>query len=410
MKRLLTDAKVKNLKPKEKAFKVTDGGGLYVYVTKAGSKSFRYDAKLNDKRFTLTFGTYPEISLADARELHEEARTLITKRIDPREAQNQNNLKEKSFSFYARAMMAAQDLRPSTQKKKLSKMECHLFTPLDKKNVTEITAVDLLNLLKPIADAGKRETAKDLATYCRQTFNYLLGLQLIDNNPAATITELLPKPKKSENFAHITDPKQFAELLNGIDTYQGDFAVKSALQFASLAILRPYNIRFLRWGYIDFNEKLITIPADEMKMDRPHKVPLSKQALAILNSMKPITGNYEFVFLSTSGQRTGTPMSENTLNQAVIRVKDPKTGKPLGRGIMTSHGFRHSASTFLNEMSFNADAIELQLAHVSSDRIRATYNKAELMPERTNMMQAWADYLDALKDGSDVVPIYRKFK
>ena len=398
MKRSLTDTKIKNLKPKEKAYKTADGGGLYVHTTTKGSKSFRYDFKSNGKYATLTFGQYPNLSLADARKLHEEARMVVLNGDDPRDVTRKQNLLTKPFSYYAKEMMSSQDLRPTTAAKKLAKMERHLFKPLDKKPVDTITAVDLLNLLKPIADSGTRETAKDLATYCRQTFNYLLALQLIENNPAATIAELLPKPKKASNFAHVTDPHQFGELLKSIDAYEGDYAVKKALQLAALVMLRPYNIRFLRWEYVDTEKRLITIPAEEMKMDRPHKVPLSTQSLTILRSMKPLTGNTGLVFLSASGQRTGKAMSENTLNQALIRIKDQNTGKQLGRGTMTSHGFRHTASTLLNELGYNADAIELQLAHASQDRIRATYNKAELLPERTKMMQEWADYLDGLKN------------
>ncbi|MCP4596136.1 integrase arm-type DNA-binding domain-containing protein [Neptuniibacter sp.] len=397
MKRSLTDTKIKNLKPKDRAYKTADGGGLYVHTTSKGSKSFRYDYKFNEKYATLTFGQYPTMTLAEARKLHEEARNLVLSGSDPRDKAKEQELLTKPFSYYAQEMLNSQDLRPSTAVKKLAKMKRHLFTPLDKKTVDTITAVDLLNLLKPIADAGKRETAKDLATYCRQTFNYLLALQLIQNNPAATIAELLPKPKKSANFAHITDPIQYGALLKSIDAYQGDYSVKKALQFASLTMLRPYNIRFLRWEYIDLNERLATIPDDEMKMDRPHKVPLSTQALSILDQMRSLTGNGELVFLSSCGQRTGKAMSENTLNQAIIKIKDKDTGEALGRGVMTSHGFRHTASTLLNELGYNADAIELQLAHASKDRIRATYNKAELMPERTKMMQEWADYLDGLK-------------
>jgi len=409
MKRVLTDAKIKNLKPKEKAYKTADGGGLYVYMTKSGTKSFRYDFKFNDKWGTVTFGTYPETTLSEARELHNKARAMLAKGINPRDQSKEDALKEKSFSFYAKEMLAAQDLRDITKKKKLAKMQRHLFTPLDKKAVTEITAVDLLNLLKPFADVGKRETAKDLATYCRQTFNYLLSLQLISNNPAATITELLPKPKRSQNFAHIIDPRQYGDFLKGIDTYTGDYAVKCGLKFAALTMLRPCNIRFLRWEYVDIEERLITIPDDAMKKGKPHKVPLSHQALAILADIKPITGRLGFVFWSARGQQTGKPMSENTLNQAIIRVKDTRTGKPLGRGIMTSHGVRHTASTLLNEMRrFSPDAIELQLAHVNADRIRAIYNKAELMPERFEMMQVWADYLDGLKIGGDVIPFNTK--
>lgn len=397
MKRALTDAKIKNLKPKQKAYKTADGGGLYVWTTSNGSKSFRYDFKANGKYATLTFGQYPALSLSKARQRHEEARNHVLRGEDPRETEKAQSLLSKPFSHYAKEMLNSQDIRDKTAEKKLAKMQRHLFGPLDRKAVASITAVDLLNLLKPIADAGKRETAKDLATYCRQTFNYLLGLQLIENNPAATVAELLPKPKKSSNFAHITDPKQFGAFLKGAEAYPGDIAIKKALQFAALTMLRPYNIRFLRWDYIDLEAKIITIPAEEMKMDRPHKVPLSTQALSILNDMKALTGRKELVFLSSSGQRTGVAMSENTLNQAVIKIKDPKTGKAIGRGVMTSHGFRHTGSTLLNERGYNADAIELQLAHSSKDRIRATYNKAELLPERTVMMQEWADYLDKLR-------------
>ncbi|WP_420554788.1 tyrosine-type recombinase/integrase [Neptuniibacter marinus] len=397
MQRKLTDAKVKHLKPKDRGYKTADGGGLYVFTNTKGTKSFRYDFKHQDKYATITLGQYPNLSLSEARKLHEKAYNEVLNNIDPRAQKDAEKLLEKPFSFYAQEMMSTQDLRPTTAKKKLAKMERHLFKPLDTKPVHLITAVDLLNLLKPIADKGKRETTKDLATYCRQTFNYLLSLQLIENNPAATIAELLPKPKKSANFAHITNPKELAKLLRGIDTYEGDISIKQALQLMPLVMLRPYNIRFMKWEYVDIENRLITIPADEMKMEREHKIPLSNQAIDILNQASYLSKKNEYVFLSAYGLRTGKPMSENTLNQAVIRIKDEQTGEPIGRGIMTSHGFRHTASTMLNELGYNSDAIELQLAHASKDRIRATYNKAELLPERTTMMQEWADYLDELK-------------
>lgn len=398
MQRKLTDAKVKNLKIKTRGYKTADGGGLYVFTNTKGTRSFRYDFKHHDKYATITFGQYPGLSLAEARKLHEKAHSEVLKGIDPRAYKDAEKLLAKPFSFYAQEMLSAQDLRPATVKKKLEKMQRHLFKPLDTKPVDLITAVDLLNLLKPIADKGKRETAQKLATYCRQTFNYLLSLQLIENNPAATIAELLPKPKKSASFAHITNPKDFANLLRGIDTYEGDISIKYALQLMPLVMLRPHNIRFMKWEYVDIENRLITIPGYEMKMDREHKIPLSDQSISILGEALKLSRKHEYVFLSAFGLRTGKPMSENTLNQAVVRIKDESTGEPIGRGIMTSHGFRHTASTMLNELGFNADAIELQLAHASKDRIRATYNKAELLPDRTTMMQEWADYLDELKN------------
>lgn len=398
MQRKLTDAKIRNLKPRDKGYKSADGGGLYVFTNPKGAKSFRYDFKHRSKYYTITFGQHPATSLAKAREMHEEARKQAMQGIDPRLERQAKQMRGKPFSYYAKEMLTSQDLRPMTANKKLAKMERHLFTPLDKTPVNQITAVDLLNLIKPFADVGKRETAKDLATYCRQTFNYILGLQLIENNPAATISDLLPKPKKSANFAHITETDIFGKLLRGIDAYEGDIGVKHALQLISLVLLRPYNIRFMKWDYIDFENCLITIPNDEMKMDREHKIPLSTQAIEILQDAKKLTWNQEYVFLSASGVRSGKPMSENTLNQAVKRIKDQETGKPFGGGIMTSHGFRHTGSTMLNELGYSPDAIELQLAHASQDRIRATYNKAELMPIRTKMMQEWADHLDGLKN------------
>lgn len=395
MKRLLTDAKIKNLKAKGKPYKVTDGGCLYVYVTASGTKSFRYDTKLNNKRFTVTFGKYPAISLLEARTLHEEAYTKISKGIDPREPAQEKKL----FSFYAKEKMNALDLQETTYEKRIGRMEKYLFEELDKKDVTEISAANLHNVLKPISDTGKRETAQRLASYCRQTFDYLIDLQLIENNPAESVARLLPKPKETNHFAHLTSTADLSLFLKSIDSHKGDYSVKKALQFIPLVFLRPHNIRFLKWKYVNFKNKLITIPADQMKKNRELKVPLSKQAISILKDMKKLTGKYDYVFLSSRSMNSDhKPMTENTLNVAITKLINPETKKPFGRGFLTSHGIRHTASTRLNELGYNSDAIELQLAHADKDRIRAVYNKAELLPERTTMMQEWADYLDELKN------------
>lgn len=395
MKRNLTDITIKKLKTQDKAYKTFDGGGLYLLTATTGTKIWRYDCVINKKRATLTLGEYPGLSLAEARKLHEETRFIIKQGLDPRKSQKEEH-ENLPFSHYAIEMMKTQELRESTYIKKLSRMSKNLFPVLDRIPVTEITSIDLMNLIKPIAEQGKRETAQLLATYCRQTFDTLMSLQLITVNPAESISRLIPKPKPSQNFAHITSPQEFGKLLLGIDRYEGDFSVKKALQLAPLVILRPFNIRYLKWRYVDFVNKVITIPADEMKMNRDHRIPLSRQALAILKEVYMLSSDKELVFI-TARSKDNKAMSENTLNQAIMRIKDPETGKELGRGYMTSHGFRHSASTLLNELKFSADAIELQLAHVNKDRIRATYNKAELMEERITMMQKWADFLDVLK-------------
>lgn len=409
MKRLLTDAKVRNLKPKDKAYKTADGGGLYVYTTKAGTRSFRYDFKLNDKWGTFTLGTYPEISLADAREQHEQARSLIAKGIDPRQPHDGRQLK--TFSFYALEQMKTLDLRETTYKKRIGRMEKYLFPILDKKAVEEVTALDILNLLKPIAERGQRETAQRLAIYCRQTFDYLLGLQLVESNPAESVKRLLPKVKETTNFAHLTETSDLSLFLKAVDAHKGDYSVKRALQFMPLVFLRPHNVRFLKWEYIDFENRLITYPPELMKMNKEHKVPLSNQALEILKEMQRHTGRLKYVFLSERSINSNqNPMTENTLNVAITRLINPETAKPFGRGFLTSHGIRHTASTQLNELGFNPDVIELQMAHAPKDRIRAIYNKSELLPERIKMMQAWADYLDSLKSGADVIPINKKLE
>lgn len=397
MKRSLTDAKVKNLKPKDKSYKIADGGGLYLFISKAGTKSFRYDTALNGKRFTVTIGTYPSITLADARKKHEDDRVLIKKGVDPRAASS----KTKSFSYYAVEQMKTLQLASGTYEKRLGRMQMYLFPKLDKTDVLTVTTLDLLKLIKPIAEAGKDDTAKRLSYYCKQTFDYLLTLQLITSNPAEGLQRLLPKVTKPQNFAHLTDVEDIKLFLKAMEQQKGDFAVKMALRFQTLVFLRPFNVRFLKWSYIDFTNKLITFPAEDMKMNRNHKVPLSAQALQILRQMQPLTGKYEYVFLtSISINASKKPMTENTLNVAITRLVNPDTNENFGRGFLTSHGIRHTASTQLNELGFNTDAIELQLAHAPRDRVRAVYNKAELMPERIKMMQAWADYLDELKNAN----------
>jgi integrase len=414
MKRLLTDAKIRNAKPKKATkgknqgnlidTKYTDGGSMYLFVKLSGSKLWRYDCSFNNNRFTLSLGEYPQVSLSAARDKHEKARQDIANGIDPR-IKDDAGLLNKPFSFYAKEAIDRQDLTERTATKKYQAMSKHLFKTLDRQHVSRITSIDILNLVEMVADNGNIETARRLASYTSQVFIYLMKMQLFNNNPARDIASLLPQIPEAKNFTHITDIDGFTTLIKGADFYHGDYAVKKALQLMPHIFLRPKNIRFLKWEYVDFKAKLIIYPADEMKMPRPHKVPLSNQAIEILKDMQAITNGKELVFSTARAQ--GKQLSENTLNNALARIKHPVTGRPLGKGFMTSHGFRHSASTFLNELSFGADAIELQLAHLDKDRIRRTYNKAELIPERTEMMQSWSDYMDGLKSGADIIPINR---
>ena len=407
----LSHTAVSNAKPKENVYKLFDGGGLHLQIKPSGYKCWKYDYRIDKTRGTYTIGQYPDISLKLAREQHREAREYVAKGIHPKMikelASIEHDLNNKRFSYYADQWLDKQNLAGSTLSDLKQRIHKNLVPYLDKKKVNEFTTADLLKISLKMSDRGAKETAQRLANVLRRIYNEILILGIVENNPAQGLAELLPKPdtRQKSNFGHITSPNEIKVLLQQIDkpSTRQDFATTQALKFMPLVFLRPKNIRFLKWEYIDINESTIHFPASEMKTGKKLSVPLSHQALAIINDIKPLTGDNEYVFVSSHGK--GKPISENTTTQALKRIINPSTGKPFGTGYMTSHGFRHMASTLLNELGFDADIIELQLAHINKDRIRATYNKAQLMDKRIAMMQAWADYLDGLKSGANVVPI-----
>ena len=407
----LTDTAIKNAKPTNKPYKLTDGGGLYLLIKASGHKSWKYDFRLNGTRGTYTIGKYPDISLKQARQEHIAARECVAQGVNPKQIKIQrkvnDELNTRRFSYYMEQWFAKQVFAEPTAKDLRQRIEKNLLPYMDKKNLDEYTTLDLFGILKKVSDRGAKETAKRLAGILRNVFNEVLILGIIENNPAQGLAELLPNPDKryENNFGHITSEDELKVLLNQIDSPSAkqDYAVTQALKLMPLVFLRPYNIRFLRWEYIDLDKRIISLPATELKNNKPLNVPLATQAVAILSDMQKVTGDKEYVFVANRGK--DTPLSENTTTMAIKRLINPATKKPFGTGYMTSHGFRHTASTMLNELGFNADIIELQLAHSPKDKIRGVYNKAQWMEQRIDMMQAWADYLDGLKSGGNVVPI-----
>lgn len=421
MIRKLTDRKIKAAKPlkankgvnkgKLSNTKYQDGGGLYLMVYTSGNKVWRYDYKLYGKRKTLTLGKYPAISLKEARELHEKAMNDVAHGRTP-DIHQPHHSSFKPFSYYAEQTLETLNLAPSTLKERSRLQRKVLYPPLDKKPVTEITTLDLLNICQRLTDEGKYETAKKAATYCRQVFDTLVGMQLIASNPAESLIRLLPKPTTKTNFAHSTDPDILKAVLKGADQYPHHPAIKVALQVMPHLFLRPGIIRRLEWSFIDWEKRLITIPAhiEGMKRkgtgamaDRPHYVPMSQQVFDLLKSIEPITGHGSLVF-STS-QDANRLLGVATLNKAISEMPNPKTGKPLGYGVITGHGFRHIASTLLNEMMFDSEVIERQLSHTVGNAVRATYDKSEKLPERAKMMQAWSNYLDSIKESNKVISL-----
>jgi integrase len=400
----LTDTKVKNTKSKAKPYKLTDGGGMYLLVRPNGSKYWQYRFRINNKQGTYQIGSYPDVSLKKARDEHKLAREHVAEGINPKAIKLERKAEEERnnhrFDHYYKAWLSNQNLAPSTLKDLKQRVKKNLTPFMDKKGVGEYTTLDLLKILQRVSERGARETAIKMAGVLRRVFNDILLLQLIETNPAAGLAELLPKPdpKKKKNFSHITNVHDLSNLLIAIDQVRPrqDYAVTMALRLMPLVFLRPKNIRYMKWEYVNFHTKQILFPAHEMKRNTDHVVPLSDQALKILKSIHELTGDDEYVFSTTRGN--GKPMSENTTTKAIQTLIDPDTRNAYGKEFMTSHGFRHTASTFLNELGYDPDVIELQLAHINKDRIRATYNKAQWMEKRTQMMQEWADYLDQLKE------------
>ena len=398
----MSNTQIKNAKPRDKAYKLSDQGGLYLLARPNGSKVWRYDYRLNDKRLTHTIGTYPETTLAEARVAHIGARKLVQAGTNPTTVKNQE-ASSILFSTRCKAWLSRQNLAASTRRDLVQRVEKNLYPYMDSKCLTDHTTRDLLKIIEKMSDRGTRETALRMAGILRRVFNEALILGDIEANPANGLTDLiaLPDIKTKSNFGHITNPEDFKVLLQQIHKPdpKRDTAITLALKLMPLVFLRPKNIRFMKWEYIDFKAALITIPKEAMKMGKELKVPLSTQVLAILKEAHKHTGELEYVFVTTIGIGKNKPIGESATTNAIRRMIDPRTGKAFGTGFMTSHGFRHTASTMLNELEYPADAIELQMAHVTQDIVRGVYNKAQLMPARTKMMQHWSNYLDELRNG-----------
>jgi integrase len=268
---------------------------------------------------------------------------------------------------------------------------------LGKRPIREITAPELLTLLRRIEERGAVKTAHLARKYCGRAFRYAIATGHVDRDPAADLKGAL-SPTKEKHFASITEPKAVGALLRAMDAYAGSFVTRCALRFAPLVFVRPGELRKAEWSEFDLGAAEWRIPAEKMKMREQHIVPLSAQAVAVLRELHPLTGTGRFVFPNERSQ--DRPMSEVTVLAALRRMG-------YGKEDMTGHGFRSMASTLLNEQGWHRDAIERQLAHAERDSVRAAYNYAEHLPERRRMMQAWADYLDGLRNGAEIIPFRR---
>jgi len=407
----LTDVKIKNAKPSikpdgtltSKPYRMTDEKGLYLEVAPSGGKWWRLKYRIGGKEKRLSLGIYPDVSLKDARIKRDDLRKQIADGIDPshtRKAEKQSTGDQNSFEFVAREWHTkfSATWSESHKSRTLIRLEQNAFPWLGTKNINDITAPELLAVLRRIESRGALETAHRVNQICGQIFRYAIATGRAERDPAADLKGALP-PTKVKHHPSITDPVKVGALMRAIQGFTGTIITATALKLSPLVFVRPVELRKAEWSEIDLDNAEWRISPEKMKMRVIHIVPLSKQAIEVLKDIQPLTGRDKYVFPSN---RTITrPMSENTVNAALRRMGYTKDE-------MTGHGFRSMASTILNEQGWHGDAIERQLAHSEGNGVRAAYNYAQHMPERKKMMQAWADYLDGLaSSGADVIAIYR---
>lgn len=401
---MLTVAKVKALAPKAALYRVSDEKGLCIEVHPNGGRYWRLRYRHAGKQKMLSLGVYPETSLAEARSKRDEARKLVSQGIDPSAKRQQDKLTAQmaavsAFEPVAREWLAGRgELAPATLEKLRWMLESHVYPWIGKRPIAELTAPEMLAMLRRIESRGKIETAQRVKQVCGQVFRYAVATGRAERDPTADLKGAL-KTKKTQHHASITDPAKVGELMRAIDGFSGSHVVACALKLAPLVFVRPGELRQAEWSEIDLDAAIWRIPAAKMKMRETHMVPLSTQAVAILRDLQPLTGSGRYVFPGIRDAKR--PMSENTVTAALRRLG-------YAGDEMTGHGFRSMASTLLHEQGWKTDIVERQLAHAERNKVKAAYNYAEHMPERTQMMQAWADYLDSLREGGKVVPIKSK--
>ena len=400
-----TDTAIRNLKPKDKPYRVADSGGLYLEVSPSGGKLWRFKYRFERKQKMMALGVYPAVTLAKARDRRDDARKLLADGIDPSEHRKaakatRAGLAANTFEVIGREWYAktAATQAATTSEKLLRRLEVDVLPWIGARPITTIAAPDLIKIIERIEQRGALDTARRVHNAIGRIFRYAVGRGLATRDPSRDIelADILP-PADVQHHASQTDPKAVGGLLRAIDGFTGTLTTRCALRLAALAFVRPGELRAAEWTEFDFDKSEWRIPAEKMKMKEQHIVPLSVQAVAVLREIQPLTGTGRYVFPSERGG--GRPMSENTINAALRRLGYAKHE-------MTGHGFRSMASTLLHELGWNHAVIERQLAHGERNKVSAAYNFAEHLPERRKLMQQWADHLDKLKVGAEVIPLH----
>ena len=400
----LTATAVKQAKTKTKPYKLADGGGLYLHLKTAG-KYWRYKYRYAGKEKLLALGTYPEISLADARKLHLEARENLANGIDPsahKKATSAATHAALANSFEALAIewsKTRSKKSESTEKRQNALLKKDLLPYLGNRPIADIKAPELLKVLRKIESRGAIESAHRAKRLSGQIFRYAVATGRAERDPSVDLRDALTQPTRT-HFNSITEPAEVGPLIAAINNYQATPVVMAAIKLTPLLFCRPGELRHLEWSEVNFAEGRIELPASKMKMKEPHIIPLASQAIAILKELQPITGRGKYVFPSARG--ASRPLSENGVRTAL---------RTLGytNEQISPHGFRATARTILDEiLNFPVDWIEHQLAHAVKDANGRAYNRTKHLPQRKQMMQTWADYLDGLaNENNNILPLRR---
>ena len=403
----LTDTHIRNAKPKAKSYKLSDGGGMYLLIKPDGPRYWRLDYRFSGKRRTLALGVYPTTTLSNARTRREEARALLAQDTDPSVAKKATkraakHANETTFEVIAREWLHNQRKRlvPRYSAQILTRLEADIFPQIGRRPIADIDAPELLETLRKIEKRGALETARRLRQTCGQVFRYAIVTGRAEHDPSGDLRGALGSPGRKRGHKAMAR-EELPNFLSAVEVYDGDPRTAIALRLMVLTFVRTTELRAARWSEmenLDGREPLWRIPSERMKMKREHLVPLVPQAVALLHNLRALAGSDASPFLFPSPAREGC-MSHNTMLYALYRMGY--------HGRATVHGFRAMASTTLNEMGFRPDVIECQLAHQEGNAVRAAYNYADYLNERRAMMKHWADYVDSLRDSSQLVSMRR---
>lgn len=393
----LADVRIRTAKPKDKSYKLFDGGGLFILIKPTGSKLWRLKYRFLGKERLFSIGSYPNVGAAEARQTRDSVKKLISQGIEPiqqrKTSRNQRmEASENTLESVARRWFEIKKGNDEHRERSLRRLELYAFPKLGYRPIQDITTLDLVSCLEAVERRGILETAHRIKQLLQQVFRYAVRKGLLTHNPAGDLRDILAFPEKN-NFACI-HPSEISGLLQAMDNYHGNALTQLAIKLLAYTFVRTGELIAARWEEIDWARQEWHIPAERMKMKRDHIVPLARQTVTLLEGLKVITGNRDFLFHAPAN------MEKHLSNGAILGAL-----RRMGyAGRMTGHGFRALASTILNEQrKYHPDVIEKQLAHADRNEVRAAYNRADYLLERKKMMQEWADYLDAVISGGKVI-------